>query len=126
GGGGDHLHHRVPRAGAQVDGHAALDPVHGVEGGQVAEGQVDDVEVVTHAGAVAGGVVVAEHPHERVAARGHLHDVRHEVVGDALGVLAHAPAGVGAHRVEVAQRQHLPAVVAGRQVGQHVLDDQLG
>ena len=89
------------------------------------EREVDDVDVVAHPGAVDRRVVVPEHPHEGVAPGGHLHDVGHQVVGDALGVLADAAAGVGADRVEVPQGQEPPARVAGRRVDEHVLDDEL-
>ena len=40
----------------------------------------------------------------------HLRDVRHEVVGDALRVLAHCPRGVGAHGVEVAEQEAAPVL----------------
>ena len=44
--------------------------------------------------------------------RTYLLDVGHEVVGDAVGVLADAAAGVRAHGVEVAQRHHVPGLGA--------------
>lgn len=43
----------------------------------------------------------------------HLVDERHEVVGDTVGVLADAAAGVCAYGVEVAQRHHVPGVSVG-------------
>ena len=116
----------------------------------MALGQVDDVDIVTHARAVLGRVVRAEdrqglalaHRHLTVgkaapfgavvvagaAARGVLRrgragggagvagaasllDEGHEVVGDALGILADEAALVRADRVEVAQQHDVPRVV---------------
>src|SRR5690606_35196186 len=113
------LQPRVPAPGAQVDGPAS--GAHGLDRGHEPGGQVDDVEGVADPGAVTRRVVVAEHPHVRVPAGGDLHDVRHQVVGDAARVLADAAARMGAHRVEVAEEQRLPAVVGGRHVADHVL-----
>ncbi len=48
------------------------------------------------------------------------------MVGDAVGIFADAPAGVGADRVEVAQDGDPPGRVGDRQIAQDGLDHQLG
>mmetsp|Transcript_50643 Transcript_50643/g.96706 ORF Transcript_50643/g.96706 Transcript_50643/m.96706 type:complete len:226 (-) Transcript_50643:148-825(-) len=80
---------------------------------------------VSHASAVARGVVRAVHGELLVLALGHSQQVGHEVVGDAVRVFADASRGVRAHGVEVAQRHHLPLGVLS-QVLKHTLDDHLG
>ena len=49
----------------------------------VAGGEVDDVDVVAHAGAVGRRVVVAEHAQPLAAPDRHLRDEGHQVVRDA-------------------------------------------
>ena len=77
--------------------------------GHMAFGQVADVDVVAHAGAVGRVVVVAEDLQLRAPAHGHLRHVGHQVVGRAARVFADQAALVRAHRVEVAQAGDLPA-----------------
>ena len=86
-------------------------------------GQIHHMDVVADAGAVMGGVVVAEHPQAVPASGRHLRDEREQVVGDAEGVLADAAAGVGADGIEVAQAGHPPGVVAAQGL-QHLLHGQ--
>jgi len=79
------------------------------------------VDVVAHAGAVGGRVVGAEDVEVRPLANGHLLDERHQVVRDALRILADLPRRVGSDRVKVAQQAHVPSIV-GRG---HVAKDEL-
>ena len=92
----------------------------------MAAGQIDDVDVVAHAGAVRGGVVVAEDVHLFQLAHGHLGDVGHQVVGDAVGVLADEAGLVGTDGVEVAQQGHVQAGVRLADIGQDALGEGLG
>ena len=84
------------------------------------------MDVVAHAGAVGRVVVVAKDVHGVALADGGLRDVGHEVVGDALGVLAHEARGVRADGVEVAQQHDVPLRVGGVEVGEDLLDHPLG
>ena len=86
--GSDDLEHRGAGAGAQVKDLDAGFAVHPVEGGNVTRCQVAHVDVVAHAGAVGGGVVVAKDLNGLELAHGDLGDIGNQVVGDALGVLA--------------------------------------
>ena len=120
------LEHGGARAGAKVPAEHAGAVRDVVQGGEVPVGEVNHVDVVAQAGAVRGGVVVAEHHQLFAAADGHLGDEGHQVVGDALRVFADPAGRVGAHRVEVAQQGDVPAVVGRPEVGEDVLDLFLG
>ena len=84
------------------------------------------MNVVPHAGAVRGVVVVAEDAQLGKLAHGHLGDIGHQVVGNAIGVLAHGTALVSADGVEVAQKNHVPLVVRLLDVGENLLQHGLG
>ena len=98
----------------------------GFEGGDVGGGEVADVDVVAHAGAVGGGIVVAEDAEFGSFADGDLSDVGHEVVRDAVGVFADETGGVGADGVEVAEEDDAPLVVGVLDVGQDLFEHALG
>src|SRR5690606_36734068 len=100
----DQFQHAGAAAGAEVDGFAALPSAGERQCADVGVGQVHDVQVVAHAGAVDGGVVIAEDLQALTSANGDLGDVGHQVVGGALLFFADAAAGMGADRVEVAQQ----------------------
>ena len=84
------------------------------------------MDVIAHAGAVGGGIVVAEDVHLFQLAHGHLGDVGHQVVGDAVGVLADQAGLVGTDGVEVAQQGHVQGGVSLADIGQDALGKGLG
>ena len=92
----------------------------------MALGQVHHMDVVAHAGAVGGVVVVAEHVQVIQLARRHLGDEGHEVVGNAVGIFTDAAALVGADGVEVAQQHHAPLRVGVHHALQDFFDHVLG
>lgn len=59
-------------------------------------------------------------------AHSHLGDVGHQVVGDAVGILADQAALVGTDGVEVAQQRHIQAGVCMADVLQNALGESLG
>ncbi|BFO12630.1 hypothetical protein GGER_51400 [Serratia rubidaea] len=71
------------------------------DGFQVPFGQIHHMDVITHAGAVRCGIVVAEYRQLFQFSNGHLSDIGHKVVGDATWVLTNQPRWMGAYRVEV-------------------------
>ena len=74
-------------------------------------GEVHHVDVVPDAGSVRSLIVVSENPEMVKLPHRHLGDVGHQVVRDAVRVLADKPALVGANRVEVAEHAERPAAV---------------
>ena len=119
--GADHLKHAVAHAGAEVK--HALAPVlqHIVDGGDVTPRKIDDVDVVTHTRAVGRVVIVAENTEVFKFADGGLRDVGHQIVGNALGVLADKSAFVSADGVKVAQQHRRPFGVCGAVVSEDLL-----
>ncbi|KND92431.1 putative quinone oxidoreductase [Tolypocladium ophioglossoides CBS 100239] len=134
----DHLEDGAAAAGAQVPGlDAGLVLAEVVEGDEVALCQVDNVDVVADGSSVARGVVYYGGSQLLAVARRHLAQQGQQVVGHALGVLAHDAAGVGAAWVKVAQQGAVPlleglagllevAALGVDAVGDDVLDHRLG
>src|SRR5690625_8046828 len=91
----------------------------------MALGQIHDMNIIAHTGAVRGGVVVAKDLDLRALTGSHLHDKGHEVVGDAARRFADKSARVCTDRIEIAQAADLPAGVALIKIAQHFLDDEL-
>ena len=89
-------------------------------------GQIAHVDVVAHAGAVGGGVVVAKDLNGLELAHGDLGDIGHQVVGDALGVLADQARRMSADGVEVTEQHDVPLGVGGVDVHNDLLDHPLG
>ena len=90
------------------------------------DGQVRNVDVVPHAGTVAGGIVGSVDRDLGQLAHSHLGDVGDQVIGNAVRVLADAAARVRPGGVEIAEQRDLPAGLGPVDVAQHVLDEQLG
>ena len=65
--------------------------------------QIYHMNIVPYAGAVRGGVVVTKHAQLLQLTHSHLGNVGHQVVGNAVGILAHGAALVGADGVKVPQ-----------------------
>ena len=112
-------------AGTQVvDEHAFLVDV--VDNGHVTLGQVDHVDVVAHAGAVRGVVIVAVDLNGLQLTNRDLGHVRGEVCRNALRILAKQAGLVSANRVEVAQQHDGPGRISHVNVAQDLLLEQLG
>ena len=84
------------------------------------------MDVVADPAAVGGVVVVAVHLEALTSAHRHLHHVRQHVARHPGRVLAEQAAGMGADRVEVAQRERGKVAMAAARVGQDLLAHQLG
>ena len=122
----DDIQHAVTLAGAQIADEEAAAGLQLADGAHMAPGQIHNMDVVTHTGAVRGGVVVAKDVHLFQLAHSHLGNVGHQVIGDAVGVLADQAALVGADGVEVAQQRHIQAGVSLADVLQDALGEGLG
>ena len=121
----DDIQHTVAVAGAQIADEEAALGLQLPDSADMAAGQVHDVDVVAHAGAVGGGVVVAEDVDFFQLADGDLGDVRHQVIGDAVGVLADEAGLVGTDGVEVPQQGHVQLRVSLADIGQDALGEGL-
>src|SRR6185312_1568474 len=127
-GGGDDLAHRKAGAVAQIEGAVAEFgnaggfglAGEGIESNDVGGGEVADVNVVADAGAVRGGVVVAEDGDRGPLAGGGFEHQRDQV---AFGLVALAAASGGAGGIEVAQGKVMQA--AAGVPGQQALEEEL-
>ena len=115
-----HIEDGVALARAQVEDLRAGVGHQVVDGGGVPLRQIHHVDVVPHAGAVGGGIIVAEDDQLLANAAGGLGDEGHQVVGDAVGRFADAARGVGPHGVEVPKEHRGPGGV-----GLHIVPDDL-
>ncbi|CAB4594766.1 unannotated protein [freshwater metagenome] len=120
----DHVEDAAADAGADVERHRLAARREVVQRAHVCVGEVLDVDVVADAGAVGGGVVVAEHLDGRPLAERRLHHERDQVER-LRPVLADHGVLAGAGRVEV------PQVHGAQPVGDAVpaedpLDHRLG
>ena len=122
----DHIQHAVALASAQIADEQAAVRFQLLDGAHMAAGQIHHVDVVAHAGAVRGGIVVAKDMHLFQLAHGHLGDIGHEVIGDAVGVLADEAGLVRTNGVEVAQQGHVQAGVCLAHILQDALGEHLG
>ena len=93
---------------------------------QVTVSQVNHVDVVAHAGAVNGRVVVTEDVQVLAATHSNLRDEGHQVVRDARRVLTDTAGLVRTNGVEVTQQSNVPLGIGRSQVNEHVLDVLLG
>ena len=121
----DHVEHAAADACAKViDMHAGFISQF-FHRRDVAVGQVHHVNVVAHAGAIFGWVVVAEYRQRFTTADRDLRDIRHQVVRDALRIFTHIARRMRADRVEVAQQRDAPVRLRFLQVSEDLLDHQL-
>ena len=120
------VQHAVSLAGAQIAYEESAVLLQLVQGRHMALGQVHHMDVVPHAGAVMGGPVAAEDVEAFQLSRRHLGDIGHQIIGNAVGVLADFPGGMGADGVEVTQERHVQIGVCRAAVGENPFQHQLG
>ena len=73
--------------------------------------EIHHVDVVPDAGAIRRLIVIPENPEMVKLPDRDLGDVRHQVVRDAVRVLADKSALMGAYRVEIAEHAERPALI---------------
>ena len=118
--GGDHFEDGGGATGAEiVGGEAGLQAANSDE---VTASEVDNVDVIAETGAVGCFVIVAKNMKLREFAGGDFHDVRHEVVRDAVGVLAEETGDVVADGIEVAKGDDIKFRVGYAKVFQDFFD----
>ena len=122
----DHVQHTVAHAGAQIDDLAAVMICQIVHRSHVTLGQIHHMDVIPHAGAVGGVVIVAENAELLEPPGSDLRDVGHQIVGNAHGILADQPAFMRADGVEVPQQRHGPVRIGKGHVLENLLDHVLG
>ena len=89
-------------------------------------GQVYHMDIVPDAGAVVGVIVIAEYAQSFPSAHGHLGDIGHQIVGNALGILTDEAAVMGADGIKVPQQHHGPRLIRKGNVPKDLLTHILG
>ena len=89
-------------------------------------GQIHHVDIVPYACAVRRVVVVAENTQLRQLAHRHLSHIRHQIVRNALGILADFSARMRADGVEVPKQNHAPLGIGSPNIGQNLLQHPFG
>ncbi len=104
----NHLQHAVAGSGAKVDSMPPGRTLEIIERGFVPFGKIHHMDVIAHAGAVLGVIVITKYIKLRQPTACDLGDAGHQVVGDVVGIFANEAAIVGADWVEVAQAGDVP------------------
>ena len=110
---GDNFQNADSFAGTEVVDDQAGIGGQFVDGFDMADGQVDDMDIVTDAGTVGGGVVVTKNLEMLKFADGHLGNIREEIVGNTLRVFADQSGRMGADGVEVTEDGNVPGRIGG-------------
>ena len=92
----------------------------------MAFGQIDDVDIVSDAGAVRSRIVVPEHVQFRADAHSDLSDVGHQVVGDATGFFADQTGRMGPDGIEIAKEHDRQVRISHAGVFQDLFDHEFG
>ena len=95
------------------------------QGCHMALGQVGDMDIIPHAGAVGRGIIVAEHV--QIGQRTHCHtgDIGHEVIGNTPGIFAYQAALVSAHGIEIAQQHRREVGMCSNIIPDDLFNEQL-
>ncbi len=84
------------------------------------------MDIITHPGAIARGIIIAEHGKFIEFAYRHLCDVGHKIVGDIVGILANASAFMRTYRIKITEQGDVPVLSGGIYIAQNFLNKQLG
>ena len=122
----DDIENGVAMAGSEVVNSEAALAFDGLEGGDMACGEVANVDVVANASTVWGIVIVAKNAEFLADADCGLRDVGHEVVRNTVRVFANASARMSSNRVEVAEQHHVPFRVCLLHILEHFFEHGFG
>ena len=121
-----HLQDGIAFAGADID-HFRAGMLHRViQRLDMGSRQIDDMDIIAHAGAVYGVVVIPENGKIRQLAVGDLGDIGKQVVRDAVRDFADQTALMGADRIEIAQQHRGKLLVRESQICQDAFIEEFG
>ena len=90
------------RAAANIEGLAGRGPINKIKRRYMRACEVNNMDVVTLTRPITRVIVVAKHIEMRATPNSDLGDVGHQIVGNAVGILANLSRGVRPHRIEIA------------------------
>ena len=74
----------------------------------MSDSEINYMDIVPDAGPIVCVVIIAKYAELLELAHRHLRDVRHQIVGNTIGVLAHRTALMRPDRVKVTKEDHVP------------------
>ena len=92
----------------------------------VTRGEVADVDIVAHTGAVRSVIIIAEYAELLALSYSHLSDIRHQIVRNTVRIFTDSARWVSADRIEIAQEHHIPFRVSLLHVHHHLFEHRLG
>ena len=103
-----HIQHAVSVASAQIVNLQAGFFIDHLQSLDVTERQVYNMDIIADAGAVVCIIIVAKHTQLRPFADCNLRHIGHQIVGNAVGILADQAALVRTDRIKIPQKNHIP------------------
>src|SRR5699024_10849011 len=92
----------------------------------MAVGKVYNVDIIPNPGTDRGWIVVAKDRKLIQLPNSNLSNIRHQVIGDVIGIFTDSPAFMGTNGIEIAQKRHIPAMVSSMEIAQNLLNKKFG
>ena len=99
--------------------------IDSLEGCYVAGCQVAYVDIIAHTSTIVRVVIVAENAQLLADTYCGLRDIRHEVIGDTIGVLAHRSGWMRTYRVKITEQYDIPLIISLLYVYKHLFKHRL-
>ena len=122
----EHIQHTVTNARTQVVDADPLPVFQLFNSLHMAFCQVHHMDVVAHSGPIRRVIIIAKYIEMFQLAHCHLGNIRNQVVGDPLWILADQAALMGSDGIKVAQKDHIPLIIRGMQVSEDLLQHSFG
>ncbi len=84
------------------------------------------MDIVAHSCSIVGVIVISKHAQFSTLANGNLCDVRHQIVGNAVGVLAYLTTLMCTDGIEITQNDNIPFGICLLHIHQHLLQHGFG
>src|SRR5699024_7043392 len=88
----------------------------------MAVGKVYNVDIIPNPGTVRGWIVVAKDRKLIQLPTSNLSNIRHQVIGDVIGILADSSAFMGINWIDIAHKRHISAMVSCMEIAENLLN----
>ena len=113
-------------SGTEVINSQTAFAIDGFEGSYMSGCKVAYVDIIAHACTIVGVVIIAENAQLLADTYCGLRDIRHEVIGDTIGVLAHRSGWMRTYGIKITEQYDIPLIISLLYVNQHFLQHRLG